>query len=416
MHASHTILYRVSSIIAVLVLIGLMTSSHGAPQQFANEVLQDAPVGYWRLNERRLNEPAADSSGNGNDGTYDDPCIPLGQPGLILGQPGLGGGDRAVRFTGEVCIDVDGLERSARIDVPASPTLDIRHVTIEALISWAGPNSNRSPQRILEKKQFVTVPPLPPSAKTTYGLIIEDDGRVRVELSTALNEFEPPLVSNKPVPQGVATHVAMTYDGSTIAIYIDGDLDSAKPPERPGDLTSIPEFGVTIGNIPVPDNPNPAAVDRPRPFNGIIDEVALYDRALLAEDIQAHFAAFVGCTLSVEASVTAGTLTIELQVGTREPATWNAWLTAQDDIARLFSISLPVIEPSISVPLSLPFFPALGTIGVLTTLTTPDKGIICAAFTTVDTGPPMAVSLPLKELVEPHAVKLHDQLRQQHIR
>ncbi len=122
------------------------------------------------------------------------------------------------------------------------------------------------------------------------------------------------------------------------------------------------------------------------------------------------------CTLNVEASSPDRTLNLVFEVGTREPATWNAWLTSQGEIARLLSVPLPVIEPPIPVSLTLPFFPALGTIGVLTTLTTPDKGIICAAFTTVDTGPPTAASATLKELMEPHAVEIRDQLLQQHIR
>jgi hypothetical protein len=122
------------------------------------------------------------------------------------------------------------------------------------------------------------------------------------------------------------------------------------------------------------------------------------------------------CTLNLEASSPDGSLNLAFEVGTREPAIWNAWLASQAEIARLFLVRLPVIEPPISVPLTLPFFPALGTIGVLTTLTTPDKGIICAAFTTVDTGPPTAASVPREEPMEPHAVELHDQLRQQHIR
>jgi hypothetical protein len=121
------------------------------------------------------------------------------------------------------------------------------------------------------------------------------------------------------------------------------------------------------------------------------------------------------CTLNLEASSPDGSLRLAFEVGTGEPATWNAWLTSQAEIARLFSVSLPVIEPPIAVSLTLPFFPTLGTIGGLTTLTTPDTGIRCAAFTTVDTGSPTAASATLQELVEPHAIELHDQLPQQHI-
>lgn len=92
------------------------------------------------------------------------------------------------------------------------------------------------------------------------------------------------------------------------------------------------------------------------------------------------------CTLNLNLSSTNGTLNLDFEVGTQEPANWNAWLTSQDDIDRILFVELPVIDPPISFPLSLPFFPQLGTVGVLTTLTTPDKGIVCSDFETVNTG------------------------------
>jgi hypothetical protein len=80
-------------------------------------------------------------------------------------------------------------------------------------------------------------------------------------------------------------------------------------------------------------------------------------------------------------------LTLDFQLGTQEPATWNIWLTAQNEIIRLLSLPLGVLDPPVSVPFTIPFVPALGTVGVLTTLTTPERGIICSAFETVETGP-----------------------------
>jgi hypothetical protein len=93
------------------------------------------------------------------------------------------------------------------------------------------------------------------------------------------------------------------------------------------------------------------------------------------------------CTLRLEASATDGTLSLAFTIGTQEPATWNVWLTVQSDIIRLLSAPLPTIDPLIQIPITIPFFPPLGNIGVLTTLTTPDEGIICSDFATVDTGP-----------------------------
>jgi hypothetical protein len=93
------------------------------------------------------------------------------------------------------------------------------------------------------------------------------------------------------------------------------------------------------------------------------------------------------CTLSLATSFTDSTLSLEFTLGTQEPVTWNVWLTAQNELIRLLSLPLGVLAPPVSVPVTLPFIPPLGTVGILTTLTTPDQGIICSEFATVDTGP-----------------------------
>jgi hypothetical protein len=94
------------------------------------------------------------------------------------------------------------------------------------------------------------------------------------------------------------------------------------------------------------------------------------------------------CTLNLTASVTDGTLTLDFDVGTHEPATWNVWLIAQAEITEFLSATLPRVDPPIPVHVSIPFFPSLGTIGILTTFTTPDQGIICSVFKTVNTRSP----------------------------
>lgn len=93
------------------------------------------------------------------------------------------------------------------------------------------------------------------------------------------------------------------------------------------------------------------------------------------------------CTLGLATQFTDGTLALEFTLGTPEPATWNVWLTAQNEIVRLLSLPLAVIDPPVLVPFTPPFIPPLGTVGILTTLTTPDQGILCSDFATVDTGP-----------------------------
>ena len=242
------------SMAVVFALALLATAAQAAPITFANAVLADTPIGYWRLNEMPGAITALDISGNANHGTYS-------ATGITLGQPGLGGGDTAALF--------DGLG-NGRIVVPNSATLNPANITMEALLSWSGPNGFQ--QRILEKSRF------PGGELPQYGLNILNDGRVRVEIQVgATNSF---LDSTATVLQGATTDLAATYDGSLMRIYINGVLDSAQAPTLTGGLPfDFTDLG--IGN----------QVDRPRAFNGIIDEVALYGSALSADRIQAHFAA-----------------------------------------------------------------------------------------------------------------------------
>jgi hypothetical protein len=118
------------------------------------------------------------------------------------------------------------------------------------------------------------------------------------------------------------------------------------------------------------------------------------------------------CTLNLTGSATNGTLTLDFDVGTHEPATWNVWLIAQAECMEFLSAALPRVDPPSPVHVSIPSFPSLGTIGILTTLTTPDQGIICSAFKTVNTGSPTQESAPivheLSNLFLQHAVGLQE--------
>jgi len=222
---------------------------------FAAEVMADGPIGYWRLNMN-----AFDSSGNNNHG-----MVPSGA-GVTFGQPGFHGGDTAALFDGA----------TGRIIVRNSNSLNPPHITMEAKVRWDGPNGQY--QRILEKSSFQSL--------AQYGLSITRGARVRVELRTSAVAISVPAESNNLVAQGVETHVVATYDGSVIRIYLNGIPDPSGATPAPGSISPKPfteanaiESGVGIGN----------QTQRDRPFNGLIDEVALYPAALSAERILAHF-------------------------------------------------------------------------------------------------------------------------------
>ena len=156
-------------------MILVAAGAQAAPVTYEVRVLADAPFGYWRMGEAPGATAAADTSGNGNAGTYSG--------GVTLGQPGFHGGDTAALFVG----------RSGRVVVPNRDILNPANITMEVKIAWAGPNGFQ--QRILEKSFFGPVPNDPErgQAQAQYGLSIMDDGRVRVELRTGVGPSTDPV-------------------------------------------------------------------------------------------------------------------------------------------------------------------------------------------------------------------------------
>lgn len=92
------------------------------------------------------------------------------------------------------------------------------------------------------------------------------------------------------------------------------------------------------------------------------------------------------CALNLGLSYTTKALTINFLVGTDQPADWNVWLIIGPNAILLWSVPLPAI-PATPLSVPIPGFPSIGTIGVLTTLSTAADGIICYDFEVVDTGP-----------------------------
>src|SRR5262249_49810940 len=80
----------------------------------------------------------------------------------------------------------------------------------------------------------------------------------------------------KEVPLNTWTHLAMTYDGSFLRLFVNGSADGALAVTGPLITTSQP---LRIGGLP----------SGPWYFNGLIDEVSLYSRAISGTEIQAIY-------------------------------------------------------------------------------------------------------------------------------
>lgn len=94
-----------------------------------------------------------------------------------------------------------------------------------------------------------------------------------------------------------------------------------------------------------------------------------------------------GCTMNVGLSYSGGTFTMNLELGTTTPRTWNLWfMYGTNNQVRLVSAVVPAVTPSVTFPISFPV-PPLGNVGVLTTLASASEGIACSDYKTVSTTP-----------------------------
>ena len=171
---------------------------------------------------------------------------------------------------------LDGVEDY--VEIPDSGDLDgsgFPGLTIEA---WINPVSVQGPRVILSKynSSLSGVP---------YYLSLRD-GALQQFVGQDSPNFPWTRSNSAVVSVGVFTHVAGSWDGSSIKIYVDGK-------EVPGTLTIQGSFPTTMLDNAVRANIGSfeanAQGDRFGYFEGLIDEVKIYNRALSATEIRDVF-------------------------------------------------------------------------------------------------------------------------------
>jgi large repetitive protein len=150
------------------------------------------------------------------------------------------------------------ISNSNFVEVKDSNSLDLaKGFTIEAWIK-----SNGGDGRIVSKVSN--------GGASGYLVDLAHGGRLRVLFLDGAHTLEDPL----PVPTQKFVHVAATYDGAKMTIYVDGVERGAK--SATGELMT--------NTLPLRIGADSAGAS---PFPGLIDEVAIYTQALGAADIAA---------------------------------------------------------------------------------------------------------------------------------
>lgn len=217
---------------------------------YAQTVLANNPLGYWRLGEAS-GTTMGDASGNGRSGTY-VASPSLGTTGLVTGDT-----DTAATFTAA---------SSQYGEVTAASWMN--SLSAITLVAW-----------------------IKPSATTAVGVVSRDltgaNGPWRLRLSGNVFQFllwHPSLTvlsTTGTLTAGTRYHVAATYDGATMKTYLNGSPDGSS---------------AQTGALNASDNPNlriGAYGSAGEYFSGVIDEVAFYGTALSAAAISADYAAGV---------------------------------------------------------------------------------------------------------------------------
>lgn len=220
--------------------------------RYAGEVMDDGPVAYWRLGESS-GSTAVDETTNGHDGTYNGPT--LGASGALAEDT-----DTAASFDGvDDYVDIGnkffGGWGAFTVEVWVYPN------TLPANSNPEGHNTDED--HIIHKAG---------SGDDNFGLTIADGGTAfYIDTGTAYT-----AVATAP-SVGEWTHIVAVYDGSEMRIYIDGSLDASMSASGSlGTNTNAVNIGGRFDN-------DFGWVD------GTIDEVAVYETALSATRIQAHY-------------------------------------------------------------------------------------------------------------------------------
>jgi hypothetical protein len=221
------------SILLIIGIFGILSVSNQTSPATA-EVYPEGLISYWKFDEGR-GTVATDSVG-GNDGTIFGSTWTAGQVGNALSFDPL---------------------TADHIVVNHDSSLNTVDMTFEL---WVNPNSNELPSTFLLNKYTLST-----------GFFVR--GITGNKWLFHLNGWTVSTTSDIAVSDWV--HLAGTYDGSYLRIYVNGVNEN-----------SVPKTGLENNNIM---DLLIGSSDGGAYFDGTMDEIALYNRALTSEEIEQHY-------------------------------------------------------------------------------------------------------------------------------
>ena len=225
-----------------------------AAASYRDVVMSDTPVAYWRLGATPGATTVADEVGK-YPGTV--------HGGVTAGVAGALSGDTAMRFDGTSGVidmgDVLGFTAHAPFSLEAWISPDVVDANFRDVVSKIVGHTNPDAGLLFDGYSFLLQ-----SARGCHFVLCVSE----------LDCASPRVVAP---PTGTFTHVVATYDGAVATIYFDGAVKLAQPFGAALVATTAHFFigGEVAGGF----------------WQGVIDEVAVYDRALAPARVTAHFLA-----------------------------------------------------------------------------------------------------------------------------
>jgi hypothetical protein len=167
---------------------------------------------------------------------------------------------------------------SAHIRIPDSPSLHFTNAM--SIEGWIYPTAVGGAYHDIFTKWDI----IPFRDQRCYGTGIVPNGTFAFTLCPTGTTTTIVIYSTNAVPANQWTHFVDTYDGSSIRIYLNGSLQ-AQAAYNLGIFQGNSEVGIgaSVGQG--------APGQFISPFQGKIDEISLYNRALTADEVQALFSA-----------------------------------------------------------------------------------------------------------------------------
>ncbi len=234
--------------LAILLALGLVGSSLVF---FGGQVARANPtslVGLWHFDEGASDQSASDSSGKGNTGTLGPTVsVETSDPSRVLG-----------KFKGALSFDGDDY-----VSVPHSTSLDIATGTWEIWLKFD------------KKPGDAPVGLMNPLAKEEqYWIHASSDNSIQAKINVGGTRYIATTGADF-IEIGVWHHVAGTYDGDALKLYVNGVLR---------DSNTLPSGSLSVTTNILAIGTWSSLVDF---FEGTVDEVRIWSRPLSASEVLA---------------------------------------------------------------------------------------------------------------------------------